>query len=128
MASKICVPCDFGIQNMYDPFHGNVNIEFADETKIKVNSLILSWNSATFCYFFNELRLEGGVPMANYGELWRRFLWRIGPNSTAQFAIIRHNSPNFLQIYYRLGIFLLYRQAFLASIQVFNLCANAISR
>ena len=58
MASKICVPCDFGIQNMYDPFHGNVNIEFADETKIKVNSLILSWNSATFCYFFNELRLE----------------------------------------------------------------------
>ena len=58
MASKICVPCDFGIQNMYDPFHGNVNIEFADETKLKVNSLILSWNSATFCYFFNELRLE----------------------------------------------------------------------
>ena len=58
MASKICVPCDFGIENMYDPFHGNVNIEFADETKIKVNSLILSWNSATFCYFFNELRLE----------------------------------------------------------------------
>ena len=58
MASKICVPCDFGIQNMYDPFHGNVNIEFADETKIKVNSLILSWNSAKFCYFFNELRLE----------------------------------------------------------------------
>ena len=58
MASKICVPCDFGIQNMYDPFHGNVNIEFADETKIKVNSLILSWNSATFSYFFNELRLE----------------------------------------------------------------------
>ena len=43
---------------MYDPFHGNVNIEFADETKIKVNSLILSWNSATFCYFFIELRLE----------------------------------------------------------------------
>ena len=74
---------------------------------------------------------EGGYQwriMANYGELWRRFLWRIGPNSTAQFAIIRHNSPNFLQIYYRLGIFLLYRQAFLASIQVFNLCANAISR
>ena len=58
MASKICVPCDFGIKNMYDPFHGNVNIEFVDETKIKVNSLILSWNSATFCYFFNELRLE----------------------------------------------------------------------
>ena len=58
MASKICVPCDFGIENMYDPFHGNVNIEFADETKIKVNSLILSWNSATFCYFFNKLRLE----------------------------------------------------------------------
>ena len=58
MASKISVPCDFGIENMYDPFHGNVNIEFADETKIKVNSLILSWNSAKFCYFFNELRLE----------------------------------------------------------------------
>ena len=58
MASKICVPCDFGIENMYDPFHVNVNIELADETKTKVNSLILSWNSATFCYFFNELRLE----------------------------------------------------------------------
>ena len=39
-------------------FYGNVNIEFVDEIKIKVNSLILSWNSATFCYFFNELRLE----------------------------------------------------------------------
>ena len=58
MASKICVPCDFGIDNMYDPFHGNVSIEFNDDTKLKVNSLILSWNSATFCYFFNELRLS----------------------------------------------------------------------
>ena len=57
MVSKICVPCDFGIENMYDPFHGNVTIEFNDETKIEVNSLILSWNSATFCFFFNELRL-----------------------------------------------------------------------
>ena len=43
---------------MYDPFHGNVSIEFNDDTKLKVNSLILSWNSATFCYFFNELRLS----------------------------------------------------------------------
>ena len=58
MASKICVPCDFGIDNMYDPFHGNVSIEFNDDTKLKVNSLILSWNSATFCYLFNELRLS----------------------------------------------------------------------
>ena len=57
MVSKICVPCDFGIENMYDPFHGNVTIEFNDESKIEVNSLILSWNSATFCFFFNELRL-----------------------------------------------------------------------
>ena len=57
MVSKICVPCDFGIENMYDPFHGNVTIEFNDETKIEVNSLILSRNSATFCFFFNELRL-----------------------------------------------------------------------
>ena len=57
MASKICVPCDFGIENLYDPFHGNVSIEFNDDTKLKVNSLILSWNSTTFCYFFNELRL-----------------------------------------------------------------------
>ena len=57
MASKICVPCDFGIANMYDPFHGNVNIEFNDGSKIRVNSLILSWNSDTLCYFFNELRL-----------------------------------------------------------------------
>ena len=58
MASKICVPCDFGIDNLYDLFHGNVSIEFNDDTKLKVNSLILSWNSATFCYFFNELRLS----------------------------------------------------------------------
>ena len=57
MASKICVPCDFGIKNMYDPFHGNVTIEFNDDSKIKVSSLILSWNSATFGVFFNELRL-----------------------------------------------------------------------
>ena len=28
--------------------------------------------------------------MANYGELWRTFLWRIRPNPTAQFSIILH--------------------------------------
>ena len=58
MASKICVPCDFGVENLHDPFHGNVTVQFCDDTKIEVNSLILSWNSATFCYFFNELRLQ----------------------------------------------------------------------
>ena len=57
MVSKICVPCDFGIKKMYDPFHGNVTIEFNDDSKIKVNSLILSWNSATFCHIFDEFRL-----------------------------------------------------------------------
>ena len=57
MVSKICVPCDFGIEKMYDPFHGNVTIEFNDDSKIKVNSLILSWNSATFCHIFEEFRL-----------------------------------------------------------------------
>ena len=57
MVSKICVPCDFGIEKMYDPFHGNVTIEFNDDSKIKVNSLILSWNSATFCHIFDEFRL-----------------------------------------------------------------------
>ena len=57
MAAKICVPCDFGIQNLHDPFHGNVDVEFEDDSKMKVNSLILSWNSDTFCYIFNELRL-----------------------------------------------------------------------
>ena len=57
MVSKICVPCDFGIENMYDPFHGNVTIEFNDDSKIKVNSLILSWNSATFCHIFDKFRL-----------------------------------------------------------------------
>ena len=57
MAAKICVPCDFGIQNLHDPFHGNVDVEFKEGSKMKVNSLILSWNSDTFCYFFNELRL-----------------------------------------------------------------------
>ena len=58
MASKICVPCDFGVENLHDPFHGNVTVQFCDDTKIEANSLILSWNSATFCYFFNELRLQ----------------------------------------------------------------------
>ena len=58
MAAKICVPCDFGVENFHDPFHGNVAVQFCDDTKIKVNSLILSWNSPTFCYFFNELRLQ----------------------------------------------------------------------
>ena len=57
MVSKICVPCDFGIEKMYDPLHGNVTIEFNDDSKIKVNSLILSWNSATFCQIFDEFRL-----------------------------------------------------------------------
>ena len=57
MVSKIFVPCDFGIEKMYDPFHGNVTIEFNDDSKIKVNSLILSWNSATFCHIFDEFRL-----------------------------------------------------------------------
>ena len=41
MVCKICVPCNFGIENMYDPFHGNVTIEFNNESKIKVNFLIL---------------------------------------------------------------------------------------
>ena len=58
MASKISVPCDFGVENLHDPFHGNVTVQFCDDTKIEANSLILSWNSATFCYFFNELRLQ----------------------------------------------------------------------
>ena len=58
MASKICVPCDFGVENLHNPFHGNITVQFCDDTKIEVNSLILSWNSATFCYFFNELRLQ----------------------------------------------------------------------
>ena len=57
MVSKICVPCDFGIEKMYDPFHGNVTVEFNDDSKIKVNSLILSWNSATFCHIFDEFKL-----------------------------------------------------------------------
>ena len=58
MASKICVPCDFGVENLHDSFHGNITVQFCDDTKIEANSLILSWNSATFCYFFNELRLQ----------------------------------------------------------------------
>ena len=57
MAAKVCVPCDFGVENLHDPFHGNVDVEFSDESKLRVNSLILSWNSDTFSYFFNELRL-----------------------------------------------------------------------
>ena len=57
MAAKVCVPCDFGVENLYDPFHGNVDVEFSDESKLRVNSLILSWNSDTFSHFFNELRL-----------------------------------------------------------------------
>ena len=57
MAAKICVPCNFDIRNLHDPFHGNVDVEFNDDSKMKVNSLILSWNSDTFCYFFNVIRL-----------------------------------------------------------------------
>ena len=57
MTDNLCRPCDFSIRHMYDPFHGNVDIEFNDGTKMKVNSLILSWKSSTFCYFFDELRL-----------------------------------------------------------------------
>ena len=58
MADNICVPCDFGVKNLHDPFHGNVDVEFSDDSKMKVNSLILSWNSDTFSYFFNDLRLS----------------------------------------------------------------------
>ena len=49
---------DLGIENLYDPFHGNVNIVFNDDTKIKVDSRLLSLNSTTFCYFFNTLLLK----------------------------------------------------------------------
>ena len=54
MASKICVPCDFGIENMYDPFHGNVYIEFVDETKIKVNSVIYPGTVQHFVTFLTS--------------------------------------------------------------------------
>ena len=57
MVSVITVPCNFGLQYLHDPFHGNVFIQFNDGTEMKVNSLILSWNSITFSDFFNDLRL-----------------------------------------------------------------------
>ena len=84
--------------------------------------------NVVFIYEGGITARSGGVPMANYGELWRIMAKVFMANWAKLNCAIRHNSPNFLQIYYRLGIFLLYRQAFLASIQVFNLCANAISR
>ena len=43
---------------MYDPFHGNVDIVLADDTKMKASSLLLSWNSATFRYLFTDLRMS----------------------------------------------------------------------
>ena len=58
MAVNVCVPCNFDVENLYDQFYGNVDIVFSDESKMKANSLILSWNSATFSKFFNELKLS----------------------------------------------------------------------
>ena len=57
MAANVCVPCNFGI-DLHDQFHGNVDIVFCDDSKIKANSVILSLNSATFSKFFSELKLS----------------------------------------------------------------------
>ena len=58
MAANVTVPCNFDLENLYDQFHGNIDIVFSDDTKMKASSLILSWNSATFSKFFNILRLS----------------------------------------------------------------------
>ena len=53
---SVAVPCNFGVQYLYDSFHGNVDIVFADDTTMRANSLILSWNSTTFHHLFCELK------------------------------------------------------------------------
>ena len=57
MAANVCVPCNFGI-DLHDQFHGNVDIVFCDDSKIKASSVILSLNSATFSKFFSVLKLS----------------------------------------------------------------------
>ena len=55
MVLDVQVPCNFGIKNLHNPFHGNIFIELRDGQKIKANSLILSFNGGTFERYFNDL-------------------------------------------------------------------------
>ena len=55
--AKVSVPSNFGVENLHNQFHGNVDVEFDDGSTMKVNSLILSWNSSVFDHSFKEMRL-----------------------------------------------------------------------
>ena len=66
-ASKVCVPSDFGVANLHDQFHGNVDVEFVDCAKMRASSLILSWNSEVFKKLFTELR-QSNVEMKDFSK------------------------------------------------------------
>ena len=55
MVLDVQVPCNFGIKNLHNPFHGNIFIQLRDGQKIKANSLILSFNGKKFERYFNDL-------------------------------------------------------------------------
>ena len=55
MILDVQVPCNFGIKNLHNPFHGNIFIQLRDGQKIKANSLILSFNGKNFERYFNDL-------------------------------------------------------------------------
>ena len=55
MALKVMVPADFGIENLYCEFHGNVVLKLQGGEDMKANSLILSYHSSVFVRLFLEL-------------------------------------------------------------------------
>ena len=55
MALKVMVPADFGIENLYCEFHGNVVLKLKGGEDMKANSLILSYHSSVFVRLFLEL-------------------------------------------------------------------------
>ena len=44
------MPCDFGVETLHNQLHGNVDIKLIDCSKMRVSSLILSWNNEVFIY------------------------------------------------------------------------------
>ena len=58
MVLDVQVPCNFGIKNLHNPFHGNIFIQLSDGQKIKANSLILSFNGKNFERYFNDLEQQ----------------------------------------------------------------------
>ena len=58
MAPKPLVPADFGIENLYDEFHGNVVLKLKDKVEMKANSMILKMNSPVFGDMFLNLEIR----------------------------------------------------------------------